>query len=161
MQSGASARLVISFDMFVVTAPLRAPAFLQIFVASFCRRCAGVGGRGKGGVNSAVTNASDAAAFLEQGFVCVCSPMVEPSVYDELQRTIDLVTAPKELGVSSVDSTASVAGSAWDAEPAKTAVLALQHGAQDQAHVLVLGCICELQPCLRNAAAGLRAQTSG
>ena len=51
-------------DMFWVTAPLRAPAFLHIFVASCCRRCAGVGGRGKGG-NSAVTNASDAAAFLE------------------------------------------------------------------------------------------------
>ena len=58
------------------------------------------GGEGEGGVNSAVTKASDAAAFLEQGFVCVCSPMVEPSVYDELQCTIDLVTAPKELGVS-------------------------------------------------------------
>ena len=143
-----------------MTAPLRANAFLEIVVASCCRRCAGVGGRGRG-VNSTVTNASDAAAFLEQGFVCVCSPMVEPSVYDELQGTIDLVTQPKERRVSSADSTASVAGSAWDAEPAKTAVLALQHGAQDQAHVLVLVCRCELQPCLRNAAAGLRAQTSG
>ena len=37
-------------SMFEVTAPLRAPAFLHSFVASCCRRCAGVGGRGEGGV---------------------------------------------------------------------------------------------------------------
>ena len=49
---------------FMVTAPVRAPAFLHIFVASCCRRCAGVGGRGAGG-NSAGTT-SDATAFLEQ-----------------------------------------------------------------------------------------------
>ena len=51
--------------------------------------------------------------------------MVEPSVYDELQGTIDLVTPPKKRRESSADSTASVAGSVWDAEPAKAAVLAL------------------------------------
>ena len=50
--------------------------------------------------------------------------MVKPSVYDELQRTIDLVTPPKKRTAFSADST-SVAGSAWDAEPAKAAVLAL------------------------------------
>ena len=48
-----------------------------------------------------------------------------PSVYDELQGTIDLVTPPKKRRESSADSTASVAGSVWDAEPAKAAVLAL------------------------------------
>ena len=35
--------------MFLVTAPLRAPAFLHIVAASCCRRCAGVGGEGEGG----------------------------------------------------------------------------------------------------------------
>ena len=45
--------------------------------------------------------------------------MVEPSVYDELQGTIDLVTLPKKRGGSSADSTVSFAGSVWDAEPAK------------------------------------------
>ena len=55
-----------TMGMFLVTAPLRAPAFLHIFVASCCRRCAGVGGRGgwggggRGG-NSAVKNASDSS----------------------------------------------------------------------------------------------------
>ena len=37
--------------------------------------------------------------------------------YDELQGAIDLVTLPKKRRVSSADSTASVAGSVWDAEP--------------------------------------------
>ena len=50
--------------------------------------------------------------------------MVKPSVYDELRGTIDLVTPPKKR-TASADSTASVAGSVWDAEPAKAAVLAL------------------------------------
>ena len=50
--------------------------------------------------------------------------MVKPSGYDELQGTIDLVTPPKKRTASSADSTASVAGSVWDAEPAKAAVLA-------------------------------------
>ena len=86
---------------------------------------------GWGEGNSAVTSGSDAAVFLEEGFVGVCSPMVEPSVYDELQGTIDLVTPPKKRRVASADSTGSVASSVWDAEPAKAAVLALQHGAQD------------------------------
>ena len=49
--------------------------------------------------------------------------MVKPSVYDELQGTIDLVTPPKKRTASSADSTASVAGSVWDAEPAKAAAL--------------------------------------
>ena len=51
--------------------------------------------------------------------------MVEPSIYDELQGTIDLVTPPKKRRGSSADSTIFVAGSVWDAEPAKAAVLAL------------------------------------
>ena len=51
--------------------------------------------------------------------------MVKPSVYDEVQGTINLVTPPKKRTASSADSTASVAGSVWDAEPAKAAVLAL------------------------------------
>ena len=42
--------------------------------------------------------------------------------------------------MSSADSTSFVAGSVWDAEPAKATVLALLHGAEDRAHVLVLGC---------------------
>ena len=66
--------------------------------------------------------------------------MFELSVHAELQGTIDFVTPPKKRSLSPADSTASVAGSVWDAEPAKVAVLALQHGAQDRAHVLVLGC---------------------
>ena len=36
------------------------------------------------------------------------------------------MTPPKKRWVSSADSTASVAGSVWDAEPAKAAVLALR-----------------------------------
>ena len=48
--------------------------------------------------------------------------MVEPSVYDELQGTIDLVTPPKKRRGSSADSTISVAGSVWDTD---LAVLAL------------------------------------
>ena len=92
-----------------MTAPLRAPAFLHSFVASCCRHALGWGGRGGRGGNSAVTNTSD----LEQG------------IYDELQGTIDLVTPPKKRRGSSADSTISVAGSVWDAEPAKAAVLAL------------------------------------
>ena len=100
--------------------------------------------------------------------------MVEPSVYDELQGTIDLVTPSKKRRASSADSTASVAGSVSGAEPAKAAVLALQHGAQDRAYVLVLGCSSVTGPgkyrsMLRNAAAiqvmgqlqKLRAQTGG
>ena len=47
------------------------------------------------------------------------------SVYDELQGTMALVTPPKKRGVSCADSTASVPGSVWDAEPAKAAVLSL------------------------------------
>ena len=83
----------------------------------------GGGGGGRGG-NSAVKNASD-AAFSNRALFAFARAMVEPSVYDELQGTIDLVTPPKKSRESSADSTASVAGSVWDAEPAKAAVLAL------------------------------------
>ena len=48
--------------------------------------------------------------------------MAKPSVYDELQCTIDLVTPPKKHTASTADSTASVAGSVWDAGPTKAAV---------------------------------------
>ena len=89
-----------------------------------------VGGTGGGsGDNSAVRTAPDVAALSYTGFCLRCPrAMVEPSVYDEPQGMIKLLTPPKKRKVSSADSTASVACSAWDGEPAKAAVLSLQRG---------------------------------
>ena len=101
---------------------------------------------------------------------------VKPSVYDELQGTIHLVTPPKKRTASSADSAASVAGSVWDAETAKAAVLALRSRGLTKVDACTwatprMSCPTgsELQPRLRNATAGqvvgqpqkLRAQTSG
>ena len=122
-------------NLFSVTA-LRAAAFLQIFVASCCRGRGGEGrggrgegeggGREEGGRGGGGRGGGRGEGRGEGGGgrgggepLCLrCSPMVEPSVYDELQGTIDLVTSSKKRRASSADSTASVAGSVWGAEPA-------------------------------------------